>query len=76
MSQYLVEIEWQDPIGATLRRLLELLPAALEQTTRDLPMTGRSGFIVVNTADRAQLNEFALAAQAAGAEVRIIDGIA
>lgn len=76
MSQYLVEIEWQDPIAANVRRLLEALPSTLEQTTRQLPLTLNSGFVVVNATDRAQLNEFAQAAKAAGADVRIIAGAA
>ena len=72
MTQYLVEIEWNDPVAMRVRRLLEALSPGIEQTTGQIPVSHERGFVVVNAADRAELDAFARAAHEAGAGVTIL----
>ena len=74
MTQFLVEIEWQDPIAATVRRLLERLPAGVEQATRDVPQAMSHGFVVLNGADQHDLDDLTRAVTEAGAGVSIVRG--
>ena len=70
--QFLVEIEWEDPVATRVQRLLEALPAGIDQLDRQLPLATERGFVVVNAANRTALDAFAQAANHAGADVKII----
>lgn len=74
MTQYLLELEWNDPVANRVRRLLDTLPAGVQQMTRQLPRSDERGFVVVNAADRAELDAFARAVTEAGAGITIVGG--
>ena len=74
MTQFLVEMEWPDPIAAAVRRLLERLPAGVEQADREVPQAVTHGFVVLNATDPHALDELTRAVTEAGAGVSIVAG--
>lgn len=73
--QYLLEIEWDDPVGSAVSQVLSALPPDVEQTTRALPGGLSRSFIVVSAADRVRLDALARDIAGAGAAVRVAAGV-
>lgn len=71
--QYLLEIEWTDPIASAVAQALSALPHEVEQT-RNVPTGVSRGFVVLTAGDRDLLDGVVQAVTAAGADVRIIAG--
>ncbi len=75
--EYLLEVQWSDPVARAVARILSELPADVEQTTSVVPLGLSRGFAVVRCATPDDLADIAEAVTAAGAEVRVTarDGI-
>jgi hypothetical protein len=74
MTQYLLELDWNDPVANRVRRLLDTLPAGVQQMTRQLPMSHERGFVLVDAEDRTDVEAFARAVTEAGAGITIVPG--
>ncbi len=69
--EYLLEVQWSDPVACAVARILSRLPADVEQTTSAVPVGLSRGFAVVRCATAGDLADIAQAVTAAGAEVRV-----
>ncbi len=69
--EYLLEVQWSDPVARAVARILSQLPADVEQTTSAVPLGLSRGFAVVRCATPDDLANIAEAGAAAGAEVRV-----
>ena len=69
--EYLLEVQWSDPVAHAVARILSQLPADVEQTTSAVPLGLSRGFAVVRCATPDDLAGVADAVAAAGAEVRV-----
>ncbi len=69
--EYLIEVEWTDPVASALGQILYALPDDIEQRTGVVPAGRNRGFVVLAACDRAALDSVADAVTAAGAAVRV-----
>ena len=69
--EYLLEVQWADPVARVVARILSNLPADVEQTTSAVPLGLSRGFAVVRGATADELADIAEAVAAAGADVRV-----
>jgi hypothetical protein len=69
--EYLLEVQWSDPVARAVARILSRLPTDVEQTTGVVPLSLSRGFAVVRCPTPNELADIAEAVRAAGAEVRV-----
>lgn len=70
--EYLLQLQWADPVAKGVARVLSTLPGGVEQTTAAVPGTTNGGFTLLRADDRLALEKIAQAIAAAGADVRIV----
>lgn len=70
--EYLMEVQWADPVGRAVARILSALPDDVEQTTSSVPLGMTRGFALFRCANAGALADIAQAVAAAGAEVRVV----
>jgi hypothetical protein len=70
--EYLLELQWTDPVGRAVARILSALPDDVEQATSSVPIGLSRGFTVLRCDTPAALDDLARAVTAAGADVRVI----
>ncbi len=69
--EYLLEVQWIDPVGRAVAGILSTLPDDVEETTSSVPLLAR-GFAVLRSAEPRALSDIASAVAAAGANVRVV----
>lgn len=72
--EYLLEIQWSDPVAAALVSVLSTLPTDVEPRTAAIPPDTPRGFVVLAAPDREEMERLAQAITAAGATVRVVAG--
>lgn len=70
--EYLLDVQWADPVAKIVARILSALPVGVEQTTASVPVALTHGFTVLRTEDGVLLEQIAQAIAEAGADVRIV----
>jgi hypothetical protein len=75
--EFLLELQWPDPVARAVARILTALPDGVEPTTGSLPPGMSRGFEVVRADSPATLAALVDAIIGCGAEVRVIgEGVA
>lgn len=72
--EYLLEMEWSDPVAAALASVLTNLPIDVESRTAEMQPGAPRGFVVLAAPDRETVERLARAITAAGATVRVVAG--
>ena len=70
--EYLLELQWTDPVASAVRRILPTLPAGVELTTGALPSGTSRGFEMLRIDSPVTLTELVGAITRCGADVRVI----
>jgi hypothetical protein len=70
--EYLLELQWADPVASAVARILSALPDGVEPTTSSLPPGTSRGFEVLRADSSVALTELVDAITGCGAEVRVI----
>lgn len=70
--EYLLELQWTDPVASAVARVLSTLPDGVEPTTSVLPSATSRGFEVLQADSPVALAALVDAITRCGAEVRII----
>jgi hypothetical protein len=70
--EYLLDVQWTDPVATAVARVLSVLPDGVEQTTASVPVTMTRGFTVLRADDAVALEGIVQAMAAAGADVRMV----
>ena len=70
--EYLVDVQWADPVAKAVSRVLSVLPDGVEQRTAFVPTAMNHGFTLLSTDEATALEKIADALTAAGADVQII----
>ena len=70
--EFLLELQWPDPVAIDVARILRALPDGVEATTGSLPPAANRGFEVVRTDSPAALTALVDAITRCGADVRVI----
>jgi hypothetical protein len=70
--EYLLDVQWADPVATAVRRVLSGLPAGVESRTAVVPTVRHHGFTLLSLDDPTALASITDAITAAGADVRIV----
>ena len=70
--EYLLELQWTDPVASAVARILSALPDGMEPTTSVLPPGTSRAFEVLRVNSPAALTELVDAITGCGAEVLVI----
>jgi len=70
--EYLLELQWTDPVASAVVRILSALPDGVEPRTSVLPPGTSRGFELLRADSPAALTELMDAITGCGAEVRVI----
>ena len=70
--EYLLDVQWADPVATAVRRVLSGLPAGVESRTAVVPTARHHSFTLLSIEDPTTLATIADAISAAGADVRIV----
>jgi hypothetical protein len=70
--EFLLELQWPDPVAIDVARILRALPEGVEPTTGSLPPATSRGFEVVTADSPVALTALVDAITGCGAEVRVI----
>src|SRR5262249_36039315 len=71
--EYLLDVQWTDPVAKAVARVLSALPDGIEATTASVPVATTRGFTVLRADDWAALQSIVHAIADAGADVRIAE---
>jgi hypothetical protein len=69
--EYLLEVRWDDPVAATIARILSRVPEGLEQMTGLMPQGRGRAFVVYRSDNREVFDDLARAISNVGAQVRM-----
>lgn len=72
--EYLLEVQWTDPVASAVARILSTLPDGVEQTTSYVPSGTTRGFGVLRAESPEALADILHAITGCGAEVRVVGG--
>jgi hypothetical protein len=71
--EYLLDLQWTDPVAKAVARVLSALPDDVEQTTASVPVAMIRAFTVLRASDSVTIKSIVQSIDAAGAEVRIVE---
>ncbi len=69
--EYLLEVHWDDPIGAAVARILSSVPEGMEQTTGYVPQERSQAFVVYRSESFEVLAGLARAISNLGVQVQL-----
>ncbi len=69
--EYLLEVRWDDPVAATVARILSRVPEGLEQMTSLMPQGRGLAFVVYRSDNLEVFDDLARAISNVGAQVRM-----
>jgi hypothetical protein len=69
--EYLIEVQWNDPLAEAIGRLLRTMPQGVEQTTSEVPRGPERAFVVYRSDSSEALEGLACTVSKLGAQVRI-----
>jgi hypothetical protein len=69
--EYLIEVQWDDPLADAIGRLLRTMPQGVEQATSEVPRGSERAFVVYRSDSSEALEGLACAVSKLGAQVRI-----
>jgi hypothetical protein len=69
--EYLIEVQWDDPLADAIGRLLRTIPQGVEQTTSEVPRGPERAFVVYRSESSEDIEGLVCTVSKLGARVRI-----